>query len=201
VHGATVQRFEDAYRIIAERLQLPGCREPDADVLRLVRDWLCDEANGRWLIVLDNADDSGVLYTKHADNRQPLAAYLPQGEHGSILVTSRSRDMAIRLTGSHNSVWAVRAMEEIQALQLLRHKLGTQYDNSMAANIVGALDWIPLAITQAAVFIVRRAPRTSPSIYLTSSVIRRRRQEFWQERWAIYDGTPARITRLSRHGR
>ncbi|KAG5788957.1 hypothetical protein H9Q69_011978 [Fusarium xylarioides] len=68
VHAGTAQRFEDAYRTIAERLGLPGCRDPETDVLRLVRDWLHDERNGRWLMVLDNADDVWIFYTKHDDN-------------------------------------------------------------------------------------------------------------------------------------
>ncbi|KAK3943421.1 hypothetical protein QBC46DRAFT_456950 [Diplogelasinospora grovesii] len=158
VHAGTIQRFEDAYRTIAERLRLPACRDADADVLRLT--------NGRWLMVLDNADDGRVFYAKQAGNRQPLAAYLPQSENGSILITSRNRDAATRLAGSHNNVWAVPAMVEEQALQLLRCKLGKANDALVATDLVHALDFIPLAITQAAAFIVRRAPRMSPSTYL-----------------------------------
>jgi hypothetical protein len=30
-------------------------------VFKLVHDWLRDEKNGRWLLVLDNADDAAVL--------------------------------------------------------------------------------------------------------------------------------------------
>ncbi|KAH6982588.1 TPR domain protein [Ilyonectria destructans] len=167
VHAGTAQRFEDAYRTIAERLGLPGCRDPETDILRLVRDWLCDERNGRWLMVLDNADDVRVFYAKHSDDREPIAAFLPQSNNGLILVTSRSRDAAERLTGSHNNVWAVPAMEETQALQLLRHKLGAEYDGSVATDLIRDLECLPLAITQAAAYVVRRAPRMSPSTYLT----------------------------------
>ncbi|KAG5744122.1 hypothetical protein H9Q70_013176 [Fusarium xylarioides] len=168
VHAGTAQRFEDAYRTIAERLGLPGCRDPETDVLRLVRDWLHDERNGRWLMVLDNADDVRIFYTKHDDNREPLAAFLPQSDNGSILVTSRSRDAASRLTGSHNNIWAVSAMGEMQALQLLRLKLGEQYDALVATDLARTLECLPLAIVQAAAYIVRRAPRMSPSMYLTN---------------------------------
>ena len=47
VHASTRARFEEAYQGIADRLQLQGRYDPKADVLRLVSDWLCDEANGR----------------------------------------------------------------------------------------------------------------------------------------------------------
>jgi hypothetical protein len=36
--------------------------DPKADVLRLVRSWLCDKRNGRWLMVVDNADDASVFF-------------------------------------------------------------------------------------------------------------------------------------------
>jgi hypothetical protein len=45
VHASTQARFEEAYRDIANRLELPGRDDPKASVLRLVYDWLRDEAN------------------------------------------------------------------------------------------------------------------------------------------------------------
>jgi hypothetical protein len=42
-------------------IKLSGCDKPEADILRLVRNWLCDEANGRWVMVIDNADDPSVF--------------------------------------------------------------------------------------------------------------------------------------------
>jgi hypothetical protein len=36
--------------------------DPKADVLRLVRSWLCDKRNGRWLMVVDNADDTSIFF-------------------------------------------------------------------------------------------------------------------------------------------
>jgi len=47
VHASTTARFEEAYRGIADKLTLPGRNDPKVDILRLVSDWLCDEANGR----------------------------------------------------------------------------------------------------------------------------------------------------------
>jgi hypothetical protein len=78
--------------------------DPKVDVLRLARDWLCDEANGWWLMVVDNADDSEVFYPKPTEQSgRPsttpyrLAAYLPNSRVGSILFTSRSKEAASRL--------------------------------------------------------------------------------------------------------
>lgn len=62
VHAGTKARFEEAYRGIADRLELPGRDRPEANVSQLVCNWLQNEANGKWLIILDNADDLDVFY-------------------------------------------------------------------------------------------------------------------------------------------
>src|SRR5205085_146487 len=110
-----------------------GRNDPKTDTLQLVRDWLCDEANGRWTMVLDNADDVDVFFPtqnlglgsrfeQSASTARQLAAYLPKS-HGSILITSRNKDAAARLTGSYKNIKEVHAMDKGQALQLLRNKL------------------------------------------------------------------------------
>ena len=53
MYASTKARFEDAYRCLADRLELPRRNDPEVDVLRLVSNWLCDETNGRWMMILD----------------------------------------------------------------------------------------------------------------------------------------------------
>ncbi|PSN58606.1 hypothetical protein BS50DRAFT_614816 [Corynespora cassiicola Philippines] len=133
VHADTRARFEEGYRRIAEAAKIDGCDDPKADVLRLVRSWLCHESNGRWVMVVDNADDASVFFhnilQSHATgsaNRpaEPLSDFLPQSPNGSILVTSRDKDAAYRLTGAYSSIIEVRPMDKDDALALLRKKLG-----------------------------------------------------------------------------
>ncbi|KAK7591913.1 hypothetical protein V3481_006550 [Fusarium oxysporum f. sp. vasinfectum] len=183
VHASSRPRFEEAYRSIAERLQLPRRNDPDVDVLGLVRDWLQTEEAGSWLMILDSADDVNLFYPIHisgdkavtglADentiartDQQPLAAYLPKCCNGTILVTSRSMDAAERLTGSHKAIHRVSTMDDAQGFQLFRNKLDGDFDKHAAADLLRALDYIPLAITQAAAYISRRAPRISIKSYL-----------------------------------
>ncbi|KAH8659344.1 hypothetical protein BGZ60DRAFT_456926 [Tricladium varicosporioides] len=173
VHGGTRALFEEAYRSIADRLQLPGRHDPKNDILRLVYEWLFDETNGQWLMILDNADDIDVFYPRRHDQittvpstQRLLASLLPQSSNGRILVTSRSRDVAERLTGSSRTVKPMQPMDEAQARQLLKKKLRDKYAEEVATHLVHALEYIPLAITQAAAYILRRAPRMSSSLYL-----------------------------------
>ncbi|KAH7092332.1 kinesin light chain 1 [Paraphoma chrysanthemicola] len=172
VHASTRARFDETYRAIADRLQLPG-RDSQANVLRLVGDWLRDEANGRWVMVLDNVDDAKTFFPPRkrqrdeADNgaQTPLAMYLPQSRNGTILVTSRNKDVAARLVGGYNKIKEVLAMDEGEGLQLLHNKLCDPPIEESAVELLRALDCIPLAISQAAAYINQRA-RMSVTSYL-----------------------------------
>ncbi|KAJ4193670.1 hypothetical protein NW759_016585 [Fusarium solani] len=184
VHASSKPRFEEAYRSIAQRLELPRRNDPDIDVLGLVRDWLQTEEAGSWLMVLDNVDDVNLFHpsskaseikaanqptdenTILQSDQRPLAAYLPKCRSGTILVTSRSMDAAEKLTGSHKAIYRVSAMDDTRGLQLLQNKLNGDFDMDAAADLLRALDCIPLAITQAAAYINRRAPRASIKTYL-----------------------------------
>jgi tetratricopeptide (TPR) repeat protein len=174
VHASTKARFEEAYRDIAQRLELPGLDDPKTDILRLVRNWLCNETNGKWIIILDNADDIGTFSPKQTrtNEEQPgnsstsLTDYLPQSPNGSILITSRSKDAASRLAGGYHNIKEVETLGEHQALQLLRNKLQGEASDEDASDLIRTLDYIPLAITQAAAYVNRHAPRITISDYL-----------------------------------
>ncbi|KAI9759097.1 MAG: hypothetical protein M1840_003516 [Geoglossum simile] len=177
VHASSIARFEEGYRKIAERAKLPGWDRPDVDILRLVYSWLCDEANGRWVMIIDNADDLEV-FTCPSDRRKgskddvssnaaaALLESLPQSPNGSMLITSRSRDVAFRLTGSYADIIRVHPMDQSNALTLLRNKLEGSFEQNDAVALVEALDYMPLAITQAAAYISQRTPRATVSRYL-----------------------------------
>ncbi|KAH0543478.1 hypothetical protein FGG08_002243 [Glutinoglossum americanum] len=177
VHAGTQARFEEGYWRVAEMTRMEGWDNPKADVLRLVRNWLCDESNGRWVMIVDNVDDSGVVFPpldrtqaigsdKSGQAVESLSEFLPQSPNGSILITSRSRDVAYRLTGSHTYIREVKPMDEGDALSLLWKKLSFDADEHNAIELLQALDYMPLAITQAAAYIEQRAPRMTISRYL-----------------------------------
>ena len=122
MHASTRARFEEAYQGIADRLQLPGRQDANVDVLRLVSNWLCDEANGSWLMVVDNADNGEVFYPKPAEQNEDasatlvrLEAYLPKTRNGSLLITSRNKEVAVRLAGGYTNTREVPVMDEGQA--------------------------------------------------------------------------------------
>jgi tetratricopeptide (TPR) repeat protein len=176
VHAGTRARFEEGYCRIAEATKMSGRDNPKADILRLVRNWLSDKRKGRWLMVVDNADDASVFFQDVSQNRaadgsdvsqaELLSDFLPQSPNGAILFTSRSRDAAYRLTGDHGSIVEVRPMNDDDALALLDKKLGSIARQDEAAELIRTLDYMPLALTQAAAFIRQRAPLMSLSRYI-----------------------------------
>ena len=127
---------------------------------------LSDEKNGSWLLILDNADDRTLFEpttypngeegddAAKGESRQSPLSYLPQGRHGSILITSRDRSIAEDFAGSTSSIITVGALDDVDSVELLRKRSSDWTSpDKYAERLVKSLDNIPLAITQAAGFV------------------------------------------------
>ncbi|OAG04884.1 uncharacterized protein CC84DRAFT_1218296, partial [Paraphaeosphaeria sporulosa] len=167
-HASNAARFEQSYRDIADRVKLAGRQDPQANIFKLVHDWL-QGCKHRWLLVLDNVDDAGFLVERPAGNpktgARPLRGYIPHCDRGSVLVTTRNKEAALKLVELRDIV-AIRPMDMYSARALLHKKLGTQADSSSIAELATALEYMPLAIVQAAAYILQRSPRYSVVRYL-----------------------------------
>lgn len=53
----------------------------DEQIVVAVRQWLSDTSNQRWLLIYDNYDEPDAY---------DIARFYPAGDHGTILVTTRS---------------------------------------------------------------------------------------------------------------
>jgi hypothetical protein len=80
-------------------------------------------------------------------------------------MTTRSREVALRLV-EQNDIIEVEPMDEAHAMALFKKKLGIQGDSKDIAELTAALEFMPLAIIQAAAYISQRAPRCSVKQYL-----------------------------------
>ncbi|KAK4194959.1 hypothetical protein QBC40DRAFT_311056 [Triangularia verruculosa] len=109
-------------------------RQPDAWVFwvhagtyaRVEEGWLFNERNGRWIMILDSADDRDVFYnaniahgTTSGDerDRRPFTTYLPQSQNGSIIIITRNKELT-------------------DALTFLKKKLGSPADLDVAADLI-----------------------------------------------------------------
>ena len=61
MHASNADRIEQDYRKVAELVKIPGRRDPQNNILELVARWVRDQKRGRWLLVLDNADDDDAM--------------------------------------------------------------------------------------------------------------------------------------------
>jgi tetratricopeptide (TPR) repeat protein len=164
VHASNSARVEEAFNEIAESVGLTCQPVAAADILPLVQRWLSNEANGRWLVIVDNVDDEITVEVKDGQ-KLSLSSLLPQANHGAVLVTSRNADVARHLVGREQDILEVGVMAEHEATQLLQKKLKGAHQDGLA-QLVEALDCIPLAVTQAAAYINRLGPRMSVTRYL-----------------------------------
>ncbi|KAH8691416.1 putative kinesin light chain [Talaromyces proteolyticus] len=159
IYASTAARIEQAYMSIAKNMQLPGWDDPACDTMKLVCEWLNDESNGKWLLVLDSADDLDVFFattprSQTVGKQGNLARYIPNGSHGSLVVTSRDRRVCQRMLGN-DSVIEIGPMTESESTQFLASILPSP-QNSLTDEIhalATTLDNIPLAMSQAAAFI------------------------------------------------
>lgn len=159
-------------------MKLRGRDQHSIDIFQLVEEWLSNNDNGKWLIVLDSADDANVFYDASREteleespdktdktDKRPLCSYLPQSENGTILITTRNKELARSLTGGHNNVIEVGPMDTEDSLKLLEKKGGGS-DPAAGPALMRALDFMPLAISQAAAYILQGSPRISIQKYL-----------------------------------
>ena len=172
MHASTAERFEQGYKSIAAILELPGWNDPKTDILDVVWRWLSDVQSGRWFMILDNIDDIDIFTStpdKDLEHRsRPLSSYVPQPVTGSVLLTTRDRRAASWLSTGYLSAITVDLMAPKDAEQLLETKIPDGLSSaSERAELVCELDYLPLAITQAAAYISARATRMPVSKYLT----------------------------------
>ncbi|KAJ3499005.1 hypothetical protein NLG97_g681 [Lecanicillium saksenae] len=176
IHASNSARFEQGFRDIATFIKLPGRHDPESNIFKLVHDWLLDKGKGPWVIILDNVDDARFLKLPDPDVRAAVASvknphprqlrsYIPCCQHGSVLITSRSRSAALELVEDANII-AIKPMNEKDSLQLFQKKLGQADNKAYTIELAATLEYMPLAIVQAAAYVVQRRPRYSVRKYL-----------------------------------
>jgi tetratricopeptide (TPR) repeat protein len=173
IHASSAARLEQSIRTNLDDLKVSGRADQGANVLQLLRGWLQDSKNGKWLLILDNVDDARYLLGPPSHPKQQgdlvlherILDYFPASNHGSILVTSRTTDAASKVVG-RSSIISVEQMGAEHAVELLRKKLDCDHTDDEALQLTKALDYMPLAVNQAAAYISHMSPRCSVGDYL-----------------------------------
>jgi len=170
IPATSTTSFEKSYRDIGQVLEIPGIIEDKADVKMLVKTFLSQESAGRWLLIIDNADDVEMLYGRADESNESsdspaLADYLPFSRKGSILFTTRNLEAAVKEAGV--DVIILREMSESDSQKLLETSLldkSLTEGKDVTANLLDNLTHLPLAIKQAAAYMNKN--KMSVSEYL-----------------------------------
>lgn len=155
VPATTPEKFQQSYFRIGQRLGIPGVDANERDVKKLVQEHLSQEKAGRWLLIMDNADDADMwLGSLGSETKDGLAYFLPKSSQGSILFTTRSRKIAVDL--AHQNIIEVSEMDSETATQMLSTSLADKsllqdYDDFI--ELLKQLTFLPLGIAQAAAYI------------------------------------------------
>jgi tetratricopeptide (TPR) repeat protein len=158
ISAISTTSFEKSYRDIGQVLEIPGIIEDKADVKVLIKTFLSQESAGRWLLIIDNADDVEMLYGRADESNESsgspaLADYLPFSRKGSILFTTRNQEAAVKEAGVN--VIILSQMSESDSQKLLETSLinkSLTEGNDVTVNLLDNLIHLPLAIKQAAAY-------------------------------------------------
>lgn len=163
VHASNTERFRQAFAYIAQKCQIPGYDDPNTDMLQLVKTWLEKRERGSWLMIIDNADDAQMFFSQSTEpanattHQHRIGRYIPECAHGSLLITTRNLMAASRLTKGNPTI-GVGNMDESESAQLLRTRLAGIESSSTELSILSSrLEYLPLALAQAAAFIQENA--------------------------------------------
>ena len=146
------------YASLADALDLPEKEAADQLlIIKAVKHWL--EQHPKWLLVFDNAKD-----------RAEVRKYIPRGETGHVLVTSRN----VNWRGTATPL-DVKVLERKESVDFLLKRTGYT-DREAADALADALGDLPLALEQAGAYM--DATRRSLSDYL--KMFTDRKNELWE---------------------
>ncbi|CUS12343.1 unnamed protein product, partial [Tuber aestivum] len=163
VQGSGILKFTEGFKAIAQYVRIPlvGTEKDEEELLRRTKTWLEDPKSGDWILVIDNADNDADFI----GNNSPISKFVPQGREGTVIFTTRSRQVAIR---QGCKIIKVGEMEPKEALDLFSKQfdswqsLGGE-EKRTVSTILDSMGHVPLAVVGAAAFMAEN--ETSPSVY------------------------------------
>lgn len=149
VHADSEATFTHDCKTIAAKLSV-DIRLEGEDLFEAVRDAI--QSQPSWVLVLDNADDLRLFGVgESTDETKSLGEYLPQGDNGTVLRTSRDGRIA-DVVGPQRAIElaSMTSMEAAKLLAAARNDTTTEEAKSKDGEcLLEELQYLPLAISQA----------------------------------------------------
>ena len=163
VQGSGISKFGQGFRTIAQHVRIPlHSAETDEARLQEVKRWFEGRDSGSWILVIDNADNEADFAT----NDSPIAKFIPQAIGGTLIFTTRSRQVASSQCST--ATIEVGKMGEKEARKLFKKRFDgwkrlEDKEKEDVAAILSSVYHLPLAIVGSAAYMTKTA--TPPSIY------------------------------------
>ncbi|KAF4337641.1 kinesin light chain [Fusarium beomiforme] len=170
VPALSLASFEQACMRITEAC---GIQLADGEnVNESVRQYLSLKRAGKWLLVVDNADDTQTVMGS-AGVEDGIYRFLPKNGEGRILFTTRNRKLAVSVAG--RNILEVPAMTRDESRSYLKNALIQEKpleDGQAVDDLVELLTYLPLALTQAAAYLNENQISITEYIYLFNNTDR-----------------------------
>ncbi|KAJ5390952.1 uncharacterized protein N7496_002020 [Penicillium cataractarum] len=151
--AVSLESFEQSCWQIVKELQIYK-NSDDESAMELVRRQLSSAEAGKWLFIVDNADDVDLLFDE-------LNQYLPSSKEGVTLLTTRSREVAVSF--AEKDIVELQKMTTEEGIAFLAKIIGEDslHGQESTIQLLEELNLLPLAIAQAAHYISRNNGTTT----------------------------------------
>ncbi|KAI5788600.1 hypothetical protein FPQ18DRAFT_262130 [Pyronema domesticum] len=168
IHAGSITQFEADYRKLGSLAKIPGHDDPKKNIGLIVKQWLEGPQSGEWILVVDNADNKLDFYPEPTSIESEgtdtvsnviaydgIAEFIPGGSKGTIIVTTRDREVARNL--ANQNVIIKPELRPEQAMELFyQHYSNTESmpdDTAALTRLLMELQYLPLAIVQVAAYL------------------------------------------------
>ena len=161
IHASSASRFEQDFLKIGRLAGIPELDDSSQDPKQLIKDWLSSGDAGTWLLIVDSADDTDILFGNREADRpfilKGLSEFLPQSSNGSILFTTRNKKAGVKFATAVGLIILPR-MDPSDARHLLQARSGQPIsDGDEISDLLALLEYLPLAVSQAASYIAENS--------------------------------------------
>ncbi|KAJ3335087.1 hypothetical protein HDU93_006545, partial [Gonapodya sp. JEL0774] len=148
----SLESFEQACKEVAIKVGISHTTGATEDIKEAVKRYLSEDAAGRWLLIVDNADDAEIMF--NTEQGRGIDYYLPQSEQGFILFTTRPLKVGTFLARAETI--DMEAMSDEEAVEFFKKSLKRKElleDQLNTTKLLKELTNLPLAIAQAAAYL------------------------------------------------
>lgn len=153
IPALSVATFNKACADISK--MFPGSETKEEDPRERFRRYLSSAHSGKWLLVIDNADDPELVFGLPGRTRG-IHQYIPSSSTGRVLFTTRNRAVAMQVAGPTSTI-EVGEMSEEEAEMMFRKSITEENlarDENLAS-LLSTFAYHPFAIQQSVAYLNR----------------------------------------------